>query len=107
MAKWYEGAGLRQFLDRALNRWMVWLSRGSLMSTTEFCGYTSGGSHAEIRLLYRTSWEFIRSLEADHGKLSLNAVIEDVEGGKDFDDSLRDRIGGTCGELYEEWSQSM
>ena len=107
MAKRYDSASFRQFPDRALNRWMVWLSRGSLMSATEFCGYTSGGSHAEIGLLYGTSWEFIRSLETSYGIQRLNSVIGDVEAGKDFDDSLRDRMGGTCAELYEEWSQSM
>ena len=107
MAKWYEGAGWRQFPDKVVNRWIVWLSRGSLMSATEFCGYTSGGSHAEIKLLYGTSWEFIRSLETDHGIEGLNAVIEDVGAGKDFDESLRARIGGTCAELYEDWSRSL
>ena len=107
MAKWYEGAGWRQFLDRALNRWAVWLSRASLMSATEFCGYTSGGSDTEIALLYRTWWEFIRSLETEHGIEALNAVIEDVGAEKDFDESLRARIGGTCAELYEDWSRSL
>ena len=89
MAQWHDSASFRQFLDRALNRWMVWLSRGSVMSATEFCGYTSGGSHAEIRLLYGTSWEFIRSLETSHGIQRLNSVIGDVGAGKDFDESLR------------------
>ena len=107
MAKRYDSASSRQFLDRALNRWMVWLNRGSIMSATEFCGYTSGGSRAEIGLLYGTSWEFIRSLETGHDIQRLNSVIGDVGAGKDFDDSLRDRIGGTCAELYMEWSQSM
>ena len=107
MAQWYDSTSFRQFLDRALNRWVVWLSRESRMSVERFCGYTSGGSRAEIGLLYGTSWEFIRSLEKDYGIERLNAVIGDVGAGKDFDDSLRDRIGGTCAELYKEWSQSM
>ena len=34
-------------------------------------------------------------------------MIEDVQAGKNFNDSLRDRMGGPCIELYEEWSQRM
>ena len=69
------------------------MSRGSLLSATEFCNYTSGGSRADIELLYSTSWEFIRSLEAGNGIKTLNAVVEDVRAGKAFGDSLRDRFG--------------
>ena len=105
MAKRYDSVGISQFFDRALNRWMVWLNRGRIMSAAEFCGYTSGGSRAEIGLLYGTSWEFIRSLETGHDIQRLNAVIGDIQAGKDFEDSLRDRMGGTCVGLYEEWSQ--
>ena len=107
MAERYENKGVRQFLDRALNRWAVWIGRGGLLSATEFCGYTSGASRADIGLIYSTSWEFIRSLEAGHGIRNLNAVVEDVGAGKDFEDSLRDRFGGTCHELYTAWSQSL
>ena len=107
MAQRYENEGLSQFFDRALNRWAVWMSRGSLLSATEFCSYTSGGSRADIGLLYSTSWEFIRSLEAGNGIKTLNAVVEDVRAGKAFGDSIRDRFGGSCSELYTSWSQSL
>ena len=107
MAQRYENDGLSKFSERALNRWTVWMSRGSLLSATEFCNYTSGGSRADIELLYSTSWEFIRSLEAGNGIKTLNAVVEDVRAGKAFGDSLRDRFGGSCSELYTSWSQSL
>lgn len=107
MAQRYENEGMRGFLDRALNRWMVWIDRGNLLSAMEFCGYASGGSRAEIRLLYSSSWELIRSLEAGHGIQTLNAVVVDVGAGKSFDNSLLDRFGGTCGDLYTKWSQSL
>ena len=107
MAQRYENEGLRRFLHSALNRWMVWMERGNLLSATEFCGYTSGGSRAEIKLLYGTSWQLIRSLESGYGIQSLNAVVEDVGAGKGFTDSLRDRFGGSCSELYTTWSQSL
>ena len=107
MAQWFANEGWRQFPERAKNRWSVWIGRGSLLSTTEFCGYTSGGSRADIRRLYSTSWEFIRSLEAGYGIQSLNEVVDDVRFGKSFNDSLLDRFGGPCGELYAAWSQSL
>ena len=107
MAQRYENEGMRQFLDRALNRWAVWAYRGSLLSTAEFCGYTSGGSRTEIMLLYGTSWEFVRSLESGYGIQALNAVVEDVRGGASFEDSFRDRFGGSCSELYSTWSRSL
>ena len=107
MAQWYENQGWRRFPDRAMNRWTVWIDRGNLLSATEFCGYTLGGSRVEIKFLYGTSWQFIRSLESGHGIQSLNAVVEDVGAGKSFDDGLRDRFGGSCSELYTSWSQSL
>ena len=107
MAQWYANEGWRQFPERAANRWGVWLGRGNLLPATEFCGYTSGGDRDDIRLLYGTSWEFIRSLEAGYGIQSLNAVVEDVGAGKSFGDSLRDRFGGSCTELYATWVQRL
>ncbi len=107
MAQWHANQGWRQFPERAMNRWEVWLSRETLLSATKFCSYTSGGSRTDIRLLYSTSWEFIRSLEVGYGIQSLNAVVEDVGAGKSFDDSLRDRFGGSCTELYATWVQRL
>ena len=107
MAQRYANEGWRQFPERAMNRWVVWIDRGNLLPATEFCGYTSGGSRAEINVLYRTSWELIRTLESGYGIQSLNAVVEDLGAGKSFDDSLRDRFGGSCSELYATWLRNL
>ena len=107
MAQWHANEEWRQFPERAMNRWAVWIGRGSLLSATEFCGYTSGGRRADIRLLYSASWELIRSLEAGYGIQRLNEVVEDVRSGKSFNDSLLDRFGGSCIDLYAAWSQSL
>ena len=106
MAQWHAHEGWHQFPERAMNRWAVWLSRGTQLSATKFCSYTSGGSRTDIRLLYSTSWEFVRSLEAGYGTQSLNAVVDDVGAGKSFGDSLRDRFGGSCTDLYATWAQT-
>ena len=107
MAQWYANEGWRQIPERAMNRWEVWLRRESLLPATEFCNYKSGGSRSDIGLLYSISWEFIRSLEAEHGIQNLNGVVENVRSGMSFNDSLLDRFGGSCSELYTSWTQSM
>ena len=60
----------------------------------------------ERRLFYTTSLEFVKSLEAESHIDNLNQVVEDVRTGETFEESLRRRIGGTCGELYGEWKAS-
>ena len=106
MAERYENERGWQYWRKAINRWEVWLNRKNLLPATQFCTYQPEGSLAEIGLFYMTSLEFIRSLESRHGIRNLNAILEDVGGGKAFEDSLSDRIGGTCDELYREWTQS-
>ncbi len=63
MAQWYENEGRRQFLKRAVNRWAVWIGHADLLSVAEFCGYTSGGTRAQIDLLYSTSWRLSNHLK--------------------------------------------
>ena len=107
MASRYQNGGFRQLAQRAFNRATVWLQRDDLLSAAKFCGYTSVGSRAEVKLIYGTAWEFIRSLEAGYGIHTLKSLLDDVREGRDFERSLRDRLGGTCEELYSEWSQSL
>ena len=107
MASRYQNGGFRQLPQRVFNRATVWLQRDDLLSAARFCGYTSVGSRAELRLLYGTAWEFIRSLEAEHGIQALKSLLDDVKEGKDFEHSQGDRLGGTCEELYSEWSRSL
>ncbi len=107
MASRYENAGRRQLPERVLNRTFVWLQRDELLSPSSLCGYTSGGQRAEVRLLYRTAWEFIRSLEAGYGMDVLKSLLDDVRVGETFDRSMRERLGGTCEELYSEWASRL
>lgn len=106
MAKRYGNEGINRLGRKGLNRWAVWLNRKNLLPVTQFCSYQLTGGRTTIGLFYATSWEFIRSLEASHGIQSINAIVEDVGDGRAFEDSLRDRLGGTCSELYREWTQS-
>ena len=107
MASRYENEGFRQLPQRVLNRAVVWLQRDDLLSPSSFCGYTFGGRRFEVMLLYGSAWEFIRSLEAANGEQALKSLLEDVKEGRNFKRSLRDRFGGTCEDLYSEWSRSL
>ena len=106
MAERYGNERALERWKKALNRWMVWIYQDDLLPVAQFCNYQPTGNLTEIGLFYDASWEFIRSLEARHGIQALNSIVEDVGGGKAFDHSLRDRLGGTCDELYREWTQS-
>ncbi len=107
MARRYENGGFRQLPERIFNRATVWLQRDDFLSAARFCGYASGGRYAEVKLLYGAAGEFIRSLEAGYGMQALKSVLEDVRAGTDFDRSIRDRLGGTCNDLYSEWFRSL
>ena len=62
-----------------------------------------------------TAHKFVRSFESRHGRVVLNALVGDVGSGAEvrdagplrlFEDSLRNRFGGTCTELYAGWLES-
>lgn len=107
MAQWHEMEGRRQLLPKAFMRLWVWINNEDLLSVSEFCGYTFSENREIRNLLYGTSFEFIRSLEVRHGIEELNAIVDDVGAGKDFDASMRDRLGGTCTDLYSDWSHNI
>ena len=107
MARRYENGGVRQSAERVFQRAAVWLQREDLLSAPRFCGYTYGDHRYEVSLFYGTAGEFIRSLEAGHGIHALKSLLDDVREGEDFEHSLRVRLGGTCEELYREWSKSL
>ena len=105
MAQLYESDGPGKF-DGTLNRIMVWFKRHDLMTPHPFCSASTWVSQAEMRLFYGTSLEFVRTLESQHGRDKLIAVIQDVQEGEPFDESLHERLEGSCNELYERWLAS-
>ena len=107
MAKFHENSGRTELMDRALNRTVVWWERGNLLAGDAFCGDRYEIPRVAVALFYRTSWEFVRSLESRHGRRTINAIIDDVSDGASFEDSLTERLGGTCTALYEEWVKSL
>ena len=107
VAKLYENAEISMLHNRILNRVVVWVNRDRLLSPEAFCNYRYDGSGSEVALFYQTSWEFIRSLEAGHGRHTLIAIVDDVAAGSPFEDSLIERLGGTCTALYAEWTESL
>ena len=74
-----------------------------------FCSRQGNDSADEVALFYLIAMEFVRYVEARHGGDALNSVVMDVGAGgaiRDagsvgvFESRLRERLEGTCGELY-------
>lgn len=107
IAQLYQNQGMTKLFDRAFNRAIVWWKRDALPPPEKFCDYDLREPGADIELFYQTALEFVRSLEASHGRRTLNATIEDVSEGDPFDHSLKDRLGGVCPDLYAEWTESL
>ena len=105
MAQLYESDGPGKF-NGTVNRIMVWFKRHDLMSAHPFCSASTWVSPAEMTLFYRTSLEFVRTLESQHGRDKLIAVMESVQKGDPFVESLHRHLGGSCDELYEKWLAS-
>ena len=105
MAQLYESDGPGKF-DGTVNRIMVWFKRHDLMSAHPFCSMSTWASQGEKKLFYRTSMEFVRTLESQHGRDKLIAVIQGVQDGEPFEQSLHNNLGGPCDELYEKWLAS-
>ena len=81
--------------------WVTGFSIELQCGSSETCTISRGvlplqirGSRSEIALFYRTSWEFIRSLRAGHGRHNLIATVDDVAGGTSFEVSLTEN---SCG----------
>ena len=105
MAQLYESDGPGKF-NGTVNRIMVWFKRHDLMSAHPFCSMSTWASQGEKKLFYRTSMEFVRTLESQHGRDKLIAVIQGVQDGEPFEQSLHNNLGGPCDELYEKWLAS-
>ena len=107
MATRYQTEGLRRLDMRMVSRIATWWNRDELMSEEKFCTQDPQPVDGEERgLFYTTSLEFVKSLEAKSHINNLNQVVEDVRTGGTFEESMRRRIGGNCGELYGEWKAS-
>ena len=96
IAQLYESDGPGKF-NGTVNRIIVWFKRHDLMSAHPFCSASTWASPAEMTLFYRTSLEFVRTLESQHGRDKLIAVMESVQ---------NRHLEGSCDELYERWLAS-
>ena len=123
LPRWYH-EGMAQLyqnddspFDRLRNRWQMWLQRDRLMTPEVFCSNRGYDKSSQKKLLYISSQEFVRYLEKRHGRSTLNGVVGDVrtratiedivlDSPGAFENSLRDRLGGTCVDLYGEWIDS-
>ena len=107
MAERYETEGITRIGMRATDRMNLWLNIQQPTDTDRFCARRfSERNRSDQSAFYRTSHEFVRSLESRHSLQTLNLIVKDVRTGSHFEDSMERRLGGTCVELYSEWKES-
>ena len=105
MAQLYEFDGPNKY-SATMNRLTVWLTRNDVMTAQPLCSASAWASQAERALFYRTSMEFVRTLESQHGRDKLIGVIQRIQAGETFEESLHGQLGGACAELYVQWLAS-
>ena len=89
---------------RAFNRMRVWLAGSKNAPSPEaLCAGPPGETPHERRKFYMTATEFVRFLESRHGPGSPNEIIRSVGEGATFNESMRDKFGDDCQELYAKW----
>ena len=106
MAELYQNEARHLRTGRATNRFNVWLHGDKLMAPELFCGEPLVHTEFDFGLFYMTVLEFIRFLESEHGRDSLLEVVDDVRNGMEFEESLQNRFGTMCVELYSDWLAS-
>ena len=106
-AQRYEVQGFNGGTIRIRNRVRTWLSRDKFLTPERFCtNWFIPQDRQEQSMLYRTSLEFTKSLDAKYGAKNVNLLADDVHRGAEFNDAILRRFGGTCESLYEEWKGS-
>ena len=107
VAERFETEGLARIRMRATDRMKLWLGLIETPEPERFCArHFTEKTRVNQQAFYRTSHEFIRSLESRHGIERINQIVEDVRTGISFDESVRNRLKGTCSELYTQWKNS-
>ena len=105
IATMYQTDGLPK-VETAISRIHLWIKQDGLIKPQVFCTGSSWESRDQARLFYRTSLEFVRALESQHGKDELISVMKALQNQGTFDESLRNQFGATCEELYSRWLTS-
>ena len=106
MAKLYENDGESKRVKRVEDRMRVWFKRDGLLEPGRFCDKPDIDSAAALVSFYQTTHEFIRFLEARHGRRTLNRIVVGIQSEVEFEEKLRDQYGGACIDLYTEWTRS-
>ena len=107
IAQRHEVQGFDRRSMRVRNRVRTWLSKDKFLTPERFCTkWFIPRDRQEKSMLYRTSLEFTRSLDAKHGAKNVNLLAADVRLGTEFNDAMLRRFGGTCESLYDEWKES-
>ena len=89
---------------RAMNRIRVGLAPNSQLPTPHrMCTGDPGNLPEERNGFYLMATEFTRFLESREGHRILNQVVQGIQAGATFEESMQNQFGKSCEELYTEW----
>ena len=92
---------------RSMNRIRVWLAQDSQLPTPDrMCLGDPGKLSEERNWFYLTTTEFTRYLESQGDHSLLDRVVQDIQAGTTFEESLQNQFGKACQKLYSEWLES-
>ena len=90
-----------------MNRIRVWLAQDAQNPEPHrMCLGDPGKLSEERNWFYLTTTEFTRYLESQRDHSVLDQVVQDIQAGITFEESLQAQFGKACQELYSEWLES-
>lgn len=95
----------KRFAERNQARISVLFSHNDLLEYQSFYSYYPINSDEDIGLFYRTSFEFMRYLVGECGKLAPWTIINKIANGQTFDSAFNGVTGKTCEQMYFDWQE--
>ncbi len=91
---------------RATRRLSAWLTPGNSPTPQAFCTPNPGLGHRSSRSFYTMAHEFTQHLREKHGPNVMQTIAQDVAANITFRESIRNRTGQSCQQLYQQWLES-
>ena len=100
----FQGAGRMPL--RATRRLSAWLSPHQLPEPQGFCTPHPILEHRNSQGFYTMAHEFTMHLRAQHGPNIMQLIAGDVARNEPMRESIRQRTGYSCQQLYRQWLES-
>jgi hypothetical protein len=103
LAEYETEGGFSKLFERDLIRFALWMNRDEIMPEDAFLSYFPNDSTEEVRVFYRSSFEFMRYIVHRFGERATWRIINRMNEGQTFDKAFVDMTGHTPDNLYSNW----